>query len=83
MIGGDRKKSPLAEEAGAEICRKCLERIRDRNLGKQGRIHGNPVADGWAGAVMRKPLEIQKCDGRTYRPTDLATRQVVESRVRD
>ena len=23
---------------------------------KQGRIHGNPVADGWAGAVMQKPL---------------------------
>ena len=27
-------------------------------LKKQGRIHGNPVADGWAGAVMRKPLAI-------------------------
>ena len=27
---------------------------------KQGRIHGNPVADGWAGAVMRKPLGIQQ-----------------------
>ena len=44
---------------------------------KQGRIHGNPVADGWAGAVMQKPLGIQKCDGRTdgptYRPTDLPT----------
>ena len=25
---------------------------------KQGRIHGNPVADGWAGAVMRKLLAI-------------------------
>ena len=25
---------------------------------KQGRIHGNPVADGWAGAVMRKLLGI-------------------------
>ena len=23
---------------------------------RQGRIHGNPVADGWAGAVMQKPL---------------------------
>ena len=40
---------------------------------KQGRIHGNPVADGWAGAVMRKPLGIQKCDGPTDRPTDLPT----------
>ena len=29
---------------------------------KQGRIHGNPVADGWAGAVPQKPLGIQKCD---------------------
>ena len=27
---------------------------------KQGRIHDNPVTDGWAGAVMRKPLGIQK-----------------------
>ena len=54
---------------------------------KQGRTHGNPVADGWAGAVMRKPLGIQKCDGRTdiptFRPTDRPTRQGVESRVRD
>ena len=25
---------------------------------KQGRIHSNPVADGLAGAVMRKPLGI-------------------------
>ena len=37
---------------------------------KQGGIHGNPVADGWAGAVMQKPLGIQKCDGPTDRPTD-------------
>ena len=36
---------------------------------EQGRIHGNPVADGWAGAVMRKSLGVQKC----YRPTDLPT----------
>ena len=25
---------------------------------KQGGIHGNPVADGWAGAVMGKPIVI-------------------------
>ena len=31
---------------------------------QQGRIHGNPVADGLAGAVMRKLLAIQKCYGR-------------------
>ena len=50
---------------------------------KQGRIHGNPVADGWAGAVMRKSLRIQKCDGPTDRRTDRPTDQGVESRVRD
>ena len=32
---------------------------------QQGRIHGNPVADGWAGVVMRKPLAIQRSDGPT------------------
>ena len=36
---------------------------------KQGRIHGNPVADGWARAVMQKLIAIQKCDGVTDRPT--------------
>ena len=38
---------------------------------KQGQIHGKTVADGWAGAVMQKPLAIQKrylsTDGRTDR----------------
>ena len=40
---------------------------------KQGRIHGNPVADGWAGAIMQKSLaisEIFRTDGRTDGPTD-------------
>ena len=54
---------------------------------EQGRIHGNTVAGGWAGAEMRKPLGIQKCDGRmdgrTNGPTYRPTRQGVESRVRD
>ena len=54
-----------------------------RGKEEQGRIHGSPVADGWARAVMRKPLGIQKCDGRTDRRTDRPTRQGVESRVRD
>ena len=40
---------------------------------KQGQIHGNPVADGWVGAVMQKLLGIQKCDRRTDLPTDLPT----------
>ena len=51
---------------------------------KQGRIHGNPVTDGWAGAVMRKKIAIQNIlDGRTDGPKDRPTRQGVESRVRD
>ena len=54
---------------------------------KQGRIHGNPVADGWAAAVMRKPLGIQKCDGRTdgptYRPTDTARYRVECPRLKN
>ena len=48
----------------------------DRILKKQGRIHGNPVADGWAGAVMRKPLAILKkigTDVRTDGRTDVRT----------
>ena len=53
---------------------------------KQGRIHGNPVADGWAGAVMRKLLVIQKCDGRTDgrtdRPTDTARCRVACPRLK-
>ena len=39
-------------------------------MNEQGRIHGNPVADGLAGAVMQKLLGIQKCDVWTYQPTD-------------
>ena len=50
---------------------------------KQGRIHGNPVADGWPGAEIPKPHGIQKCDEQmdqlTYRPAQ----QDVETRVRD
>ena len=45
---------------------------------KQGRIHGNPVADEWAGAEMQKPLAILEIF-----VTDRPTQQGVESRVRD
>ena len=55
----------------------------EETIRKQGRIHGNPVADGWAGAVMQKPLAIQNCYRRTDGRTDLPTRQGEESRVRD
>ena len=41
-----------------------------REKKKKGRIHGNPVADGWAGAVGQKPLGIQKGYGGTNQPTD-------------
>ena len=34
---------------------------------KQGRIHGNPVADGWAGAVMQKSLGIKQGQIHGYR----------------
>ena len=40
---------------------------------KQGRIHGTPVADGWAGAVMQK----LQTDERTDRPADLPTATIV------
>ena len=52
-------------------------------MGKQGRLHGNPVADGLAGAVMQKSLGIQKCDGPKDQRTDRPTRQGVESCVRN
>ncbi|MEE3023463.1 MAG: hypothetical protein VX367_12805, partial [SAR324 cluster bacterium] len=50
---------------------------------EQGRIHGSPSADGWAGAVMRQSIGIQKCDGRTDRPTNRHTDRhgKVKSRV--
>ena len=53
---------------------------------EQGQIHGNPVPDGLTGAVMQKPLGIQKCDGRTdiptYRPTNTARCRVACPRLK-
>ena len=44
-----------------------------RNNVKQGRIHGSPVAGGWAGAVMAiRSLETM-VDQPTDRPTDRPT----------
>ena len=48
-----------------------LDDDRNETWIKQGRIYGKPVAGGWAGAVMRKQLEIHQgrihvnpvCDG--------------------
>ena len=50
--------------------------------GKQDRIDGNPVADGWAGAVMRKPLGIQKCCRRTDGPTETTRCRVACPRLK-
>ena len=62
-----------------------LKKMRRRIL--QGRIHGRTVADGWAGAVMQKPLAIQNMfrnvtDGRTDRPTDTARCRVACPRLK-
>ena len=46
---------------------------------KQGWILGNPVADGWEGAVIQNSLAIK----RNLFPTDALTDQDVESRARD
>ena len=40
---------------------------------QQGRIHGNPVADGWAGAVMQNRSEFKNVTDRpSDRPTAIA-----------
>ena len=39
---------------------------------KQGRIHGNPVADIWAGAVMKNRSKLKNIMDR---PTNLRTKQ--------
>ena len=62
------------KEERMEETKKCKKKAsKDRHERKQGWIHGNPVADGWAGAVMRKPLGIQKCDRSTDGPIDRRT----------
>ena len=53
---------------------------------KRGRIHGRTVADSWAGAAMREPPGIEKCDGPTdrptYQPTDTARCRVACPRLK-
>ena len=44
-------------------------------------VHGDPVADGWAGAVMRKPLEISETF-HTDRQTDTARCRVACPRLK-
>ena len=48
---------------------------------KQSRLHGNPVADIFAGAEMQKPLKIKKCDKLTNGPTNMVRCRVVCPRL--
>ena len=73
-----KKKKKETEGKGEEK----KEDEKKKEIGEQGRIHGNSVADGWAGAVMRNPLAIQKCDGRTEGPTDTARCRVACPRLK-
>ena len=57
----------------------CHTRRERRRAEKQDRIHDNPVAKGWDGAVMQKPFAIPKCGGLKDGPT----RRGVQSRVLD
>ena len=88
---GELLRKPIFKSVGSKIGSHSTKKLDDKtrlswNVSsyelklceeEQGRIHGNPVADGWAGAVMQKLPGIQKCDGRTdlptYQPTDLPT----------
>ena len=60
-----------------------LNKAKKRPINVQKcRLHGNIVVDGWAGAIMRKPLGIQKCDRPTDVPTDTARCRVACLRLK-
>ena len=61
---------PIAASHFSPFQLECDGLMENKDKRKQGRIQGNPVTDGWAGAVMQKPLGIQKCDVPTFFPTD-------------
>ena len=69
---------------GSSVSYQCLQKKKNSHHhnyhfhNEQGRIHGRTVADSWAGAVMRKPLRNQKCDG----PTDVARCKVACPRLK-
>ena len=73
-------KKERRKEAGM-LKRKKDKKMNER-MKEQGRIHGNTVADGLAGAVMQKPPGIKKCDGRAYRPIDMARCRVARPRLK-
>ena len=71
------------KQQSTEMIRDCVGEKKQENCGrfpkeaaymikKQGRIHGTSGADGWAEAVMQKPLGIQQCDRQTDGRTDTA-----------
>ena len=50
-----------------------LNKAKKRPINVQKcRLHGNIVVDGWAEAIMQKPLGIKKCDLLIDQPTDMA-----------
>ena len=65
--------SPWALENSSKFCyhesNKETNKKREKN---QGRIHGNPVADRWAGAEMRVLTLFDSCS-RTNGPMDQRT----------
>ena len=67
-----KKRKKVRKKENNEIRKERIKEIkrerkkqRKKERRKQGWIHGNPVADSWAGAVLQKPLGIQKCGRRT------------------
>ena len=52
---GERERLRVRVSESKSKSEREWERRMDK---KQGWIHGNPVVDGWAGAVMQKPLRI-------------------------
>ena len=82
-----RSKQPSGPFKGVFVCRNSSIPVHLRSdvITKQGRIHGNPVADGWAGAVIQRPiasLEIFVTDGRTDGPTDTVRCRVACPRLK-
>ena len=69
---GSRLKKKHKKTQGKIQIRKRWRKILESNSHSLFQ-HGRTVADGWAKAILQKPLAIQKCYGLTYRPTDLIT----------
>ena len=67
---GDRKsKALLTKRFKINLLCNTRCKVARGSKSKQGRTHDNPVADGWAGAIIQKLLAIlgNISDGRTNR----------------